>query len=109
MATHPSLRWWVRWGACRLAGLRPGTGAGPGRARRRSCLADAQCQELINRARTLSKAQKYEPALAAYRAAQALHPVVWLLVNIGRMEHKLGRHADAIAHYREYPGSHRVG
>ena len=66
------------------------------------CLADAQCQELLNRARTLSKAQKYEPALAAYRAAQALHPVVWLLVNIGRMEHKLGRHAEAIAHYREY-------
>lgn len=103
MATHPSLRWWVRWGV--LVGWL-GCGLVPALVQAEPaadpCLADAQCQELINRARTLSKAQKYEPALAAYRAAQALHPVVWLLVNIGRMEHKLGRHADAIAHYREY-------
>lgn len=103
MAAHPSPRWWVRWAV--LVGWL-GCGLVPALASAEPvadpCLADAQCQDLINRARTLSKAQKYEPALAAYRAAQALHPVVWLLVNIGRMEHKLGRHADAIAHYREY-------
>lgn len=50
----------------------------------------------------MSAAHEYEAALLAYQAAYAMRPASWLLVNIGRVNQKLGRFKEAIRSYREF-------
>lgn len=66
------------------------------------CLTDALCSELVASARALSKGQKHADALAAYQTAYGRRPVPWLLLNIGRVQHKLGRYDEAIGSYRAF-------
>lgn len=76
----------------------PGSGADP-------CLDDALCRAHYQRARSLSKADDLSGALAAYQAAYHRREVPWLLLNIGRTLHKLGKPAEAVTYYEQYLAS----
>lgn len=69
------------------------------------CIADAICRAHYSRARKLSKKDDYEGALEAYEAAYRRKPAQWLLINMGRTLHKLGRTQDAMDQYRRYLAS----
>lgn len=69
------------------------------------CLADPLCKAHFTRARKLSKAEDYEGALAAYQAAYRRREAPWLLVNIGRTAHKLGRPKEAVEYFKQYLSS----
>lgn len=64
------------------------------------CAADSICRELMVRARALSLANHHEQALDAYQGAAALHPSPLLLINIGRLQYKLGRPHEATSSLR---------
>jgi tetratricopeptide (TPR) repeat protein len=66
------------------------------------CLSDEKCLQLCDQARVLSRAGQYEGALFAYQMAFGMHPKMWLLVNIGRMQQKSGRNQQAVATYRRF-------
>lgn len=66
------------------------------------CLTDSICRAHFQRGRKLSKEDNYAEALVAYEAAQLRRQVPWLLINIGRTLHKLGRPADAASYYKRY-------
>ena len=66
------------------------------------CLENAPCRELIDHGRTQSKAEKFESALGAYQRAYEKWPDPWILVNIGRMQQKLGQLDAAAASFRQY-------
>lgn len=66
------------------------------------CLNDAICRAYCQRARAYSRDGEHESALAAYLSAYRRKPVPWLLLNIGRTLHKLGRPKDALAQYQQY-------
>lgn len=67
-----------------------------------ACMSDAICRAHYNRARKLSKKDDYEGALEAYESAYRRKPVPWLLINLGRSLHKLGRTQDAIVNYQQF-------
>ncbi len=69
-----------------------------------ACMSDAICRAHYNRARKLSKKDDYEGALEAYESAYRRKPVPWLLINLGRSLHKLGRTQDAIVNYQQFLG-----
>lgn len=71
------------------------------------CLRDADCQELLARAQAASQEQLYQDALKIYREAYRLSSAPWLLVNIGRMQHKLRRYQEAKKSYARYLASTR--
>lgn len=54
------------------------------------CFSDSLCRQLVIRARALSMSGQFAQALDAYEGAYALHPSPTLLVNIGRLQYKLG-------------------
>lgn len=66
------------------------------------CLTDSICRAHFQRGRKLSKEDNYTEALVAYEAAQLRRQVPWLLINIGRTLHKLGRPAEAASYYKRY-------
>lgn len=66
------------------------------------CLKEPKCQELVGRAREASQVGHYDEAMRSYISAYAVRPVPWLLLNIGRMQQKLGRFDDAIQMYRAF-------
>ncbi len=66
------------------------------------CLTDSICRAHFQRGRKLSKEDNYNEALAAYEAAHLRREVPWLLINIGRTLHKLGRPADSLVYYQRY-------
>ena len=66
------------------------------------CLTDSICRAHFQRGRKLSKEDNYAEALVAYEAAQLRRQVPWLLINIGRTLHKLGRPAEAASYYKRY-------
>lgn len=68
------------------------------------CLADDKCKELYDTARVQSEATQYDAALINYQNAYARRQVPWLLISIGRMQHKLQRFQPAIANYKRYLG-----
>ena len=80
----------------------PSAGADP-------CLDDALCRAHYQRARSLSKADDLSGALAAYQAAYHRREVPWLLLNIGRTLHKLGKPAEAVTHYEQYLATGSAG
>ncbi len=64
------------------------------------CAADPICRELMVRARAFSLANHHTQALDAYQGAYALHPSAVLLMNIGRLQYKLGRPHEAVTSLR---------
>lgn len=71
------------------------TGADP-------CLSDERCNSLYEAALSLSKAGQFVAALSNYRDAYDRKPVPWLLINIGRVQQKMGRPKDAIDSYQAF-------
>ena len=67
-----------------------------------ACLSDPECKQLVDHGRALSEATQFEAALVAYQSAYARKDVPWLLVNIGRMRQKLGRHEEALNAYEQF-------
>lgn len=64
------------------------------------CSADPVCKQLTVRAKEFSRANQHASALDAYEGAYALHPSPWLLMNIGRLQYKLGRPHEAVTNLR---------
>lgn len=88
--------------ALSIAARADAQGAAESRGASDPCLTDRACEELVAKGRLLSKSQQFEEALAAYNAAYERKPVPWLLVNIGRMQQRLGQHDAAIATYKRF-------
>ncbi len=66
------------------------------------CLEDIECRRIFESARRLSETQQYNAALTGYQNAYALRPSPWLLINIGRVQQKMGRLADAMASFQRF-------
>lgn len=66
------------------------------------CLDDEKCSQLYGSARRLSQAGHYEAALVNYQLAYAQKPTPWLLINIGRMQQKIGKPQQAIASFKRF-------
>lgn len=74
----------------------------PSDASQDACLRDPRCNEHYQQARALSKGNHYEAALVEYRAVYRIQPTPWVLYNIARMLHKLGRSHEALTYYQSY-------
>lgn len=66
------------------------------------CLSDEVCKGHYDAARNLSLAEQFEAALVEYQQAYARKPAPWLLINIGRMQQKMGRDEEAMASFDRY-------
>lgn len=66
------------------------------------CDDDPDCAESVQRAISQSEAQQYAAALQTYEAIYERWPTPWLLINLGRVQQKLNRPAQAIATYQHY-------
>lgn len=66
------------------------------------CLSDERCNSLYEAALNLSKAGQFVAALSNYEDAYARKPVPWLLINIGRVQQKMGKPNAAIASYQSF-------
>jgi hypothetical protein len=66
------------------------------------CLTDERCNSLYEAALNLSKAGQFVAALANYEDAYVRKPVPWLLINIGRVQQKMGKPRDAIDSYQRF-------
>lgn len=74
----------------------------PGGAIEDPCLSDKPCSDLYESAQALSKSGQYAAAVANYESAYRMHPMPWLLVNIGRVHQKRGNPKSAIESYQRY-------
>jgi hypothetical protein len=63
---------------------------------------DERCARAVNGARLLSQSGQYEAALTSYQNAYVATPVPWLLVNIGRLQQRLGRLEDACTSFHRF-------
>jgi tetratricopeptide (TPR) repeat protein len=66
------------------------------------CLRDTACFDHYNKAVGLYEKGRYEAALPEFQAAYQLRQMPWLLINIGRTLHRLGRLEEAITYYQNY-------
>lgn len=66
------------------------------------CLELAECRRYFESARQLSDSRQYNAALTSYEKAYALRPSAWLLINIGRVQQKMGRPADAVTSFQRF-------
>ncbi len=66
------------------------------------CFTDERCNSLSESAARLSKVGQFSAAVDTYRAAYELKPVPWLLLNIGRVQQKMGQSQEAIATYDRF-------
>ena len=64
------------------------------------CMDDERCSALVVSASALSKAGQFAAAEAKYQEAIRLHPEPWLRMNLGRLQQKQGRPAEAVETYR---------
>ena len=78
-----------------------GPGSGSGLADD-PCLKETECREHYQRAIGLYESGRYEAALPEFQAAYQSRPQPWLLINIGRTLHRLGRLDEAITFYNRY-------
>ena len=69
------------------------------------CINDPVCRQHYDTALELFQDGRYEAALSEFQAGYAQRQMPWLLVNIGRTLHRLGRLKEAIAHYQRYQQS----
>ena len=66
------------------------------------CLKEAECSDHYQRAIGLYESGRYETALPEFQAAYQSRQMPWLLINIGRTLHRLGRLDEAITFYNRY-------
>jgi len=66
------------------------------------CLRDTECRGHYEKAMKSYSAGRYEAALPEFQAAYGLRQMPWLLVNIGRTLHRLGRLEEAVQYYNNY-------
>ena len=66
------------------------------------CLNDVACRTSYDQAVKLFEGGRFEAALASFQAAYGRRQMPWLLINIGRTLHRLGRPAEALAYYDRY-------
>ena len=83
-----------------VAGVRSAQ-AGPG-APDDGCLSDAVCRGRYDKAVQLFEGGRFEAALPEFQAAYDRRQMPWLLINIGRTLHRLGRPKEALDHYERY-------
>lgn len=83
-----------------VAGV-PAAHAGPG-APDDGCLSDSVCRGRYDKAVLLFEGGRYEAALPEFQAAYDRRQMPWLLINIGRTLHRLGRPKEALDHYERY-------
>ena len=69
------------------------------------CINDPVCRQHYDTALEQFQDGRYEAALGEFQAAYEQRQMPWLLVNIGRTLHRLGRLKEAIAHYERYQQS----
>lgn len=69
------------------------------------CINDPVCRQHYDTALELFQDGRYEAALSEFQGAYAQRQMPWLLVNIGRTLHRLGRLKEAIAQYERYQQS----
>lgn len=56
----------------------------------------------LDQAQRLFKGERYDDSISELRAAYAIKPLPRLLLNIGQLQRKLGRHQEALATYDLY-------
>ncbi len=66
------------------------------------CLTDNPCLTHYNQAVKLFEDGRFEPALAEFQAAYHRRQMPWLLINIGRTLHRLGRPREALDYYERH-------
>lgn len=72
----------------------------PAYAKSADCRTDPVCADHIAQAFDLDRQKKYESALAEFESAYRIHPEPRIIADIGRTLHRLGKYAQAIAHYQ---------
>ena len=76
------------------------SGGDDGGAATDACLTDNLCRGHYDEARKAYKEKRYDEALKEYKSAYERRQAPWLLINIGRTFHKLGRPQEALIHYQ---------
>ena len=66
------------------------------------CLKDPECRGHYDKAIGQYEAGRYNAALPEFQAAYQTRQMPWLLINIGRTLHRLGRLQEAISYYERY-------
>lgn len=66
------------------------------------CLNDMTCKTHYERAVKFFEEGRFESALPEFQAAYARRQMPWLLINMGRTLHRLGRPREALDHYERY-------
>jgi len=66
------------------------------------CLRDSECRGHYEKAMKAYSGGRYEAALPEFQASYGLRQMPWLLVNIGRTLHRLGRLEEAVQYYNNY-------
>jgi tetratricopeptide (TPR) repeat protein len=66
------------------------------------CIKEPDCRDHYQRAIGLYESGRYEAALPEFEAAYQSRQMPWLLINIGRTLHRLGRLDEAITFYNRY-------
>jgi hypothetical protein len=89
---HPIL---IAWLLCLLAAP---AAAGP-HSPDDGCLTDSVCRGHYNQAVKLFEGGRFEPALVEFQSAYRRRQMPWLLINIGRTLHRLGRPREALEYY----------
>ena len=106
----PKLSISARWRRFRLCGVAlfvvllavPASAfAGP-QAPDDGCLTDFACRTSYDQAVVLFEGGRFEAALPKFQAAYARRQMPWLLINIGRTLHRLGRPKEALEYYERY-------
>lgn len=80
----------------------PSVGAAGDGEVRVQCDDDPDCGEAVQRALSQSDSKDYEAALKTYQAVCQRWPTPWLLINLGRVQQKIGRPAEAVVTYQRY-------
>lgn len=66
------------------------------------CLSDPICREHYEKAVGLFEQGRFDTALSEFQAAYAQRQMPWLLINMGRTLHRLGRPKEALEQYDLY-------
>jgi tetratricopeptide (TPR) repeat protein len=66
------------------------------------CLGDAECKGRYEQAVALFDAGRFDAALPEFQAAYQRRQMPWLLINIGRTLHRLGRPREALDYYARF-------
>ena len=67
-----------------------------------ACLREPTCSGHYQKALSLYESGRYEAALPEFQSAYESRQMPWLLINIGRTFHRLGRLDEAITLYKRY-------